>query len=412
MRVTLIASTPYSYLHHRSQKIADGLRAAGMAVTYLEQTYGWRAYLSGERSGAWRQVSRSAGYHVASVLPSPVTRGKSPGNKSSEDTSGDRIKIVSLPLVIPHVRFDSGRVERLNARVFRRVLEREVLTGDATGVEHVAIVDNPFWGIVLKPGDFDRIYYDCIDSAALYAGNASQDRFHEYESRLVGMCSGVFVTAKKLEEHVLRLRPAVPVVRIPNGVDVEWFQARAATDRIAPDMVGLRRPLVGYVGTVSNWVNFDLVKAVASECPGITFAFVGPVDYRSRPKGFETMENVRWLGSREYRFVPSVVQALDACMIPFNTGPIAQHTDPIKLYEYFALGKPVVSTRLSEVEPFGEAELVYLADDAPGFARAVRRAVAENDPARGQQRVAVATEHSWAKQLSRIIQIISTPASD
>jgi len=75
-------------------------------------------------------------------------------------------------------------------------------------------------------------------------------------------------------------------------------------------------------------------------------------------------------------------------------------TNPIKLYEYFACGLPVVSTRLPEVEQF--AELVYCADTPEEFLLQIEDAVRENDPQLRARRVAVAKRESW---LARCVQL-------
>jgi hypothetical protein len=69
-------------------------------------------------------------------------------------------------------------------------------------------------------------------------------------------------------------------------------------------------------------------------------------------------------------------------------------TNPIKLYEYFAAGLPVVSSRLPEVENYGD--LVYLADSAEEFAARVRQALAEANPLLRRRRVQVANTESWS----------------
>ena len=80
-------------------------------------------------------------------------------------------------------------------------------------------------------------------------------------------------------------------------------------------------------------------------------------------------------------------------LIPFKINELTLATNPIKLYEYFSLGMPVVSSRLPEVEQF--RELVYIAADSAGFAEAFRDALREDDPERRRRRREVARVESW-----------------
>jgi glycosyltransferase involved in cell wall biosynthesis len=404
MRVYLIASTPYGYLHHRFQKLADGFRALSLDVTYLEQTYGWRAYLWGGREGLGREVRFAFRHHLRVLL----RRGRNVPAQASESPSGDMapaFEVVQLPLVIPTNRLNSAVVEGVNARVFRSVLQEKMLSREEE--ETVAIVDNPLWGAVLERGDFTRIYYDCIDDVALYAGHASLDRFLEYERRLVRCSDAVFVTAASLEDRLRSIDPSKPVFRLPNGVDYEWFQ-REASRRTKPDDIRtIPRPVVGYVGSIADWMDYALVNDVAMRRPGVSFVFVGPTDHPGRAAQLERSENVYWLGKKPYHEVPVYVAAFDVCWIPFLGGRIVEHTNPIKLYEYFALGKPVVTTAMSEVAQFQGEHLVYTGEGAGVVGAALDQALNDGDDNRRFRRLAIAREHSWSGIVHRMHAIIT-----
>ncbi len=337
-QVFLIAQTPYSYLHHRSQRIADQLRDWGVPLVYVEESGGWRPYLTGRRRGLPRALGRSFRYHMN------VLMGRS--RPSDRLTKGaGKVDVVETPLSIPTTRFDSASLERLTASLFRQTLVHEVFPRRDSRLRSVALINSPLWGMVLQRGDFDRIVYDCIDDVSLYAGLASVSRFLGYEQRLVQVSDAVVATAASLEEHIRGLDPRIPITRIPNGVDVEWFQEVAAGGgRIAAEVDSLPAPVVGYVGTISGWLNLSLVADVARLLPGVTFVFIGPEDPWVNLEPLKQLPNVRFFGRIPYEEVPSVIAACRVCWIPFSPGRIVERTNPIKLFEYFALGKPVVST--------------------------------------------------------------------
>ncbi len=404
MRVYLLASTPYGYLHHRFQRIADGLRSLGLRVTYLEQTYGWRAYLWGGRGAEFGTELRSTLRRHTNVL---LNRDDVTEPRSAPAEEGEEFEVVRLPLVIPTNRLNSGGLERMNARIFRSVL-LDILRRRPVE-ETIAIVDNPLWGAALSRDDFTRIYYDCIDDVALYAGRASLDRFLAYERALVACAHAVFVTAASLETRLRDIDPSRPVYRLPNGVDYEWFQREASRRATPDDIRTIPRPIVGYVGSIADWMDYDLVQAVAARYPGVSFVFVGPVDHRRRVAQLERSPNVYWLGKKLYEEVPLYVAAFDVCWIPFLGGRIVEHTNPIKMYEYFALGKPVVTTPMSEAEQYSAEGLIHTGEGVPGLIAAVDGALRDGSDDRRFRRLAVAREHAWSRMIRRMHDVITAP---
>ncbi len=387
-QIFLIAQTPYGYLHHRSQRIADQLRDWGIPLTYVEESGGWRPYLTRRRSGLPRALGRSLMYHAGALIKRPdhpprptIVRGKP--------------DIVEMPLGLPTTRFDSASLERLTASVFRQTLLREVFPRRDPRLRTVALVNSPIWGMVLRKGDFDRVVYDCIDDVSLYAGLASVSRFLDYERKLIRISDAVVATAASLEQHVRELDSRIPITRIPNGVDVEWFQEAAAEDRAVVRTGSLTAPVVGYVGTISGWLNISLAARVARLLPHVTFLFVGPEDPWVDLEPLKGLPNVRFFGRIPYDEVPSVIAACRVCWIPFSAGRIVERTNPIKLFEYFALGKPVVSTPMPELETFRRRGLLGIGTTDEDLSREIQRALAEEDERLVARRVRVAREHSW-----------------
>ncbi len=398
-QVFLIAQTPYGYLHHRSQRIADELQDWGVPLTYVEESGGWRPYLTRRRKGLPRALGRSMKYHLSALANHHLPVSRVTGVRGRPD-------IVEMPLSLATNRFDSASLERLTASLYREALAHEVFPRRDPRLRSVALVNSPLWGMVLRRGDFDRIVYDCIDDVSLYAGLSSVSRFLEYEQKLIEVCDAAVATAASLEQHVRGLDVRIPITRIPNGVDVEWFQAAAAEQPVAGDVDTLPAPVVGYVGTISGWLNIGLAAEVARLLPGLTFLFVGPEDPWIDLEPLKLLPNVRFIGRIPYDDVPAVISACRVCWIPFSSGRIVERTNPIKLFEYFALGKPVVSTWMPELEVYRRRGLLGIGATAEELAAAIQRALAEEDDRVALRRVRVAREHSWDRLISTLYQVL------
>ena len=404
MRVYLITSTPYALLHHRFQKIADTLRKAGVPVTYVEHTYGWKEFLRHRRAELIGEIARSALYHTRACARLLLRTKKKSVHRRQDGEKRD-FEIASLPVVIPNNRFDFRILDMINASVYRIVLEDRVLGTMHSSETSIAVVDNPLWGQILRKGDFTHIVYDCIDEVGVYAGRSSVDRALLNEKLLVNFADFIFVTAQSLEKHIRTLDTQKPVRRIPNGVDYQWFVERAEKSPVPQDLATKKRPIVGYVGTLYEWIDFDLVQRVAAKLPEVSFVFVGPVDRSDRIRVLSSLPNMTWLGKKSYTDIPAYVQAFDVCTIPFREGGIAESTNPIKLFEYFALGKPVVTTAMNEVKPFTVNKLSYMGRGVDEYVKAIREALADHSGEKSSARKEVARLHSWKEHVEQMLGV-------
>jgi glycosyltransferase involved in cell wall biosynthesis len=106
------------------------------------------------------------------------------------------------------------------------------------------------------------------------------------------------------------------------------------------------------------------------------------------------LSNVELTGEIPYSRVPELLARFQIALIPFRINPLTLMTNPIKLYEYFSCGLPVVSTPLPEAEAMGD--LVYVGANPADFARQVGRAFEEDDPRQRARRREIALRESWA----------------
>ncbi len=386
MHVVWFSPIRYEYLHQRPQKLAEQFLALGVAVTFVQPT-GLRDLRS--ENHPIRFLFKSLWYHVLAFLSLVVPFMWRDGKPKAKDR---QFAIVSQPVTLPINRFNSKLLEGLNASVLWLFVRREIVGEERTGA--IAVFENPFWGKVIEGPEFDKVCYDCLDDLSIYAGHASLERFNAYEAMLLERSDVVVTTAAKLEAR-LRAKTSKPVHRIPNGVDDEWFRTRAEVCMRPADLASISRPIVGYVGNIAGWLDYDLIVAVAQLMPDVSFIFIGPAEHEGRIQQLQRARNILWLGRKPYDDVPAYIKAFDVCSIPFRRGEIAETTNPVKVFEYFALGKAVVSTPLSELHEYEKTGLVLFGDSPTSFAEALKWALAERGDERAKQRIQIAAAHSW-----------------
>jgi GT2 family glycosyltransferase len=236
-----------------------------------------------------------------------------------------------------------------------------------------------------------RVVYDCMDEWDTFPGMSQE--LLAAERRLLRDADLLVVTGAKLFEKYSHLNPNTVLAR--NAADFDRFQA----PDVQPVLEDVPRPIVGYFGAIADWFDLELVVRLARERPNYSIVLLGGV-FDVPVRDLQGLPNVHLLGQQPYELMPAYLRKFDVCMIPFRINPITEATDPVKFYEYVSQGKPVVATRMHELETY--SELLYIAADHDDFIRKVDAAVRENDPAIHERRVALARSNTWQARVMAI----------
>jgi glycosyltransferase involved in cell wall biosynthesis len=190
--------------------------------------------------------------------------------------------------------------------------------------------------------------------------------------------------------NVLAERLGGDVVVLPNGVDL--------TKALRGDGRGLKQdlpgPVVGFIGSFEYFVDFDIILESARCLPEATFLLVGggrewrKVNNETRRLG---LRNVIMPGGVPHGRVFDYIDAMDICLNVFRKIPVSHSACPLKLFEYFSMGKPVISTTLDEVKRIDNGA-VFFADTPDEVTSIVRTLLSDGNAAadaakRGKQMV-------------------------
>lgn len=257
------------------------------------------------------------------------------------------------------------------------------------------------WAVDLLPHiKYDRVIYDCVDDHTAFSGFIDAGMVYQMERELMGRADVSFATAKKLYED--RRDWSSNFYIIPNGAEYEHFAAEGRD--IPGDLGEIMHPVAGFVGGISDWVDVSLMAAAARQLPEMTFVLVGPV--LTDVSCLEALDNVRLLGPKPYANLPAYVRFFDVCLVPFKINKLTESVNPIKMFEYLAAGKPVVSTPLPEVLPY--QDVVAVAEGEQETVAAIRAAL--EPEAHSQERVEsrrkVARENSWDARWRKAAELI------
>ena len=190
---------------------------------------------------------------------------------------------------------------------------------------------------------------------------------------------------------------------VGNGVDVDFFIEKSACDATL-DVYGQK--VIGYVGALRDWIDLDLVERAAKARPDDIFVLIGPADDACRVAIALMPGNVRWLGEKAYHEVPAYIEKFDVALIPFRNSPIAEATDPIKMYEYFCLGKPVVATNMRQLLPYNDGKLLSVAETSDSFIRSIEHFAMHDRLSWQQQRREIARANTWTSKATLMLEEI------
>lgn len=163
-------------------------------------------------------------------------------------------------------------------------------------------------------------------------------------------------------------------------------------------------PRIGYVGALSQWFDEGAVARAAEEHPEWRFELAGHVE-NDAVHELRRMPNVRLLGEMSYSSVPTFLARLDVALIPFRDQPLTRAVDPVKLYEAYATGLPVVARQLPSLGRWGEPHL-FTYHRSPELSAAIDRALVHDHAEHRRRRRALVETETWYARAARLLDLL------
>jgi glycosyltransferase involved in cell wall biosynthesis len=262
------------------------------------------------------------------------------------------------------------------------------------------VMDYPAIADVIRPA---FIVADVIDDQRTFPGSseAHRQQLAAAYATILGEADAVFTNCIPVSEAFCALRPDIHVV--PNGAELH---AEAVNWEEPPELAGLPRPIIGYVGNLRDRIDLGLIEALARAYPQGTILLIGSAHGRPEvPALAARLPNIRLLGVKPSEEAQRIMRGFDVAIMPHLQNEQSERMNPLKLYVYFAVGVPVVTTEVANIGDL--ASYVNVAADKDAFLAAIARVLAgEGKAVDKAARRQVLAKVSWEARVSELWRCI------
>lgn len=307
---------------------------------------------------------------------------------------------VHAPLTIP-MGHKSRIVLAFNGWLLRSTIRKWLKRGGQKPT--IIWTYHPYFDDAVRDLDVHSLVYHCVDDLASIPGVDSAT-FRKAELNLLRHADMVFTTSPRLQEHCAAIVGKRSIYE-RNVADLEHFsRARQAGD-IPPELAAIEGLKLGYTGVLSEYkLDFALIEQCAKSRPDWNWVFIGDEPERQNSAvvaRLGSLPNVHFLGYRTYERLPDYLRGIDIAVMPNLTSGYMSSVFPLKLYEYLAAGKPVISTSISALADMGD--VISQVDGRDSWLSAIEATVESRPPPIPLEDPRIA-ERSWDKRLDRMLE--------
>ena len=191
---------------------------------------------------------------------------------------------------------------------------------------------------------------------------------------------------------------------IPNAC--EFLEEEARNWKKPAELRRIKGPVIGYVGNLEiTRIDLDLLMRVAAERPDWSLVFIGSMHKNKKIIKLNKFRNVHFLGVHVYEQAVRYIRHFDVAMIPHLDNDLTRNMNPLKLYVYFSLYVPVVTTSIANIEDFGE--FIQIGSTSEEFIKRIEDCL-DNNPISGNlERIRnLLKTNSWNERVTRLLTLI------
>ena len=246
----------------------------------------------------------------------------------------------------------------------------------------------------------ELIVSDCVDDHRQYAKTiVEKNLIGKHYENMARASDVVFSVSKIMRNEMANYNSRS--FYIPNAIPSNLFNNRKQ-EQVPDDMAHIKHPIIGYTGSLLFRIDAELIKFIAKKNPKWNIVLIGTSPNDEVRALFE-LPNVHWLGPIRYESIHEHLSNFDVCILPHMVNSMTDNMNPLKIYEYLALGKPVISTDVAGVRIFQPD--IEIARDNDAFVSAIERVLREDSLRRRRKRIDRVRNHTWSDRVDEMMQL-------
>ncbi|MHA1753372.1 MAG: glycosyltransferase [Candidatus Helarchaeota archaeon] len=370
-------------------------------------------------NGLWTRKQRFAKFFSKNhkvIYVEPITSFFSPFKKDSFykfqlfskiKKTDNNLFVLTPHLGLPFRRFIT--IKKINIFLLKRTIKKCLKKMNINSF--IMITYNPYSDNIISELRPILSIFDCVDDHSEYPYPAlkkkrNKDYLITKENNLCNIVDIVITTSKELYKKKKIINQNTYF--IPNGVDFHVFQKYFfEKNEIPEDLKNVKKPIIGFVGGLAQWIDFELIKYIAKESPDWSVVLVGPIIGNLNIINIKNeYKNIYFLGKKEKEDIPKYVSNFDVCINPFKINKLSKHVNPLKVYEYLAAMKPVVSVKMPELESL--SDIIHFADSKFDFVEKISTTLQSPDKIDKQKVTEIIKQFDWRNLFNKYNLTIQT----
>ena len=253
----------------------------------------------------------------------------------------------------------------------------------------------------------EKVLYEYIDEIhESISGTIPESFYHKHKKIMNNESVYVVATADKLLNDVKKCRKHNYVLAT-NGVTLEDFTTDV--DEIPSKIKEIKKKykkIICYYGSLAVWFDYELIKKCAKAYPEYAFVLIGfEYDSSYRESGVNKYDNIIYLGKINYKELINYTSHVDLLTIPFLINEVTESTSPVKLFEYMATQKPILTTAMPECKKY---KSVIIGDNHDDYINKINSTIElEDDKEYKKIEYKEAEDNTWDSKANLILNLVN-----
>lgn len=258
----------------------------------------------------------------------------------------------------------------------------------------------------------DLIYYYIIDnyiSLPFWKNKFQRNQFCKLEHDLTSLNVKIITASLPLYSKYKKLY--TKVIYFPTPSDFGKFKLAISSRRIPKDLFKIKRPIVGFIGSMDDWrLDMNLLIKALKFYPKYNFVFIGTYNIKNDKykKIIKSFNNFYFLGFKRNKVLFRYINNFDVCIIPYKINDFGHYAYPAKINEYLISGKPIVTTALPAIEKLFSNKIIYWSKNSNLFINNIQEALrSKNNLRLIKKRKVYGVKSSWKNNIYKLLSYLN-----